>query len=202
MHVLDEETRRFGRMLHYGGLLLAVVCASVGYSMLHAPTVQAISDITGEVDELILSVRNAPLIQEHHQKVSKTLAKVEEHIAALEVRVPQDAEAGEFLTQVTKIATEESFAIKNFKPEKQVNRDGYTEMEVTLKGQGSFASICTFADRLGKLTRLSKVKDLTLTGGENGTVYPVTATLVIYFDLRGKSIQGNGVKVNREVGRG
>ena len=59
-------------------------------------------------------------------------------------------------------------------------------MQVTLKGEGSFASVCAFLDRLNKLTRLSKVKDLTLSAGEDSPDYPMTATLVIYFALQGK----------------
>jgi hypothetical protein len=59
-------------------------------------------------------------------------------------------------------------------------------MHVTLKGEGSFASVCSFVDKLNKLTRLSKVKDLTLSAVEGGADYPMTATLVIYFALEGK----------------
>jgi Tfp pilus assembly protein PilO len=187
MHVLDDETRRFGRMLHYAGVLVAVVCATAAYSFLHAPTVQAIESTSARIDEVLLSVQNAPLIQEQHQKVSQTLAKVKEQIATIQQRVPQTDEAGEFLKAVTKIAGEENFAIKNFQPEKPANRDGYAEREVTLKGQGSYESICTFVDRLGKMTRLSKVKTLRLAVGDTSTQYPVTATLVIYFGLQGKN---------------
>jgi hypothetical protein len=59
-------------------------------------------------------------------------------------------------------------------------------MEVTLKGQGSFASICSFVDQLARLKRLSKVKNLTLSASDSPSEYPMTATLVIYFALQGK----------------
>lgn len=202
MHVLDDETRRFGRMLHYGGLLVTVLCAAVSYSLLHAPTARALADISAQIDEQQLSARNAPLIHEQHHKVSDMLAQVEKQIVALEGRVPQDVDAGGFLREVSRIAVEESFAIKNFQPEKPAIRDGYTELEVSLKGQGSFASVCAFVERLGKLTRLSRMKDLTVTGGENVTDYPVTATLIIYCGLRGKETQASDNKTAEGVGRG
>ena len=62
-------------------------------------------------------------------------------------------------------------------------------MQVTLKGAGSYASICRFMDRLSKLKRLSKVKDLSLSAGGDTNEYPMTATLVIYFGLRGKEAE-------------
>jgi Tfp pilus assembly protein PilO len=129
--------------------------------------------------------------------VGSTLADVERRIAAVQSRVPNNADAGDFLKEVTRIASEERLAIKDFQPDKPIGREGYAEMEVTLKGQGSFASICTFLDRLNKLNRLSKVKDLTVTADEMGTAYPMTATLIIYFGIN-KS-EGNGLQ---EVRRG
>ena len=68
-------------------------------------------------------------------------------------------------------------------------KNGYAEMQVTLKGEGSFGSICTFVDRLNKLARLSKIKDLTLSAEDNRAEYPMTATLVIYFALRGNDAE-------------
>ena len=76
-------------------------------------------------------------------------------------------------------------SIKDFHPEKPEVKAGFAEMQVTLKGQGSFGSICSFIDQLSKLTRLSKIKDLSVSVGESATEYPMTATLVIYFGVRG-----------------
>lgn len=186
MHVIDDETRRFGRLLHYAGVLLAVVCASAGYSFLHAPAVHAIADTAARIDELMQSVQNAPVIRDQHRLVSDKLREVTTRIANVQRRVPRDADAGEFLKQVTQLAGTEKLSIKDFHPEKPENRDGYAEMQVTLKGEGSFDSICTFVDRLNKLARLSKIKDLTLSTEDGATEYPMTATLVIYFGLRGQ----------------
>jgi Tfp pilus assembly protein PilO len=195
MYVIDEDTRRFGRLLHYTGLLITVLCATAAYTLLHAPTTRAISDTSLGIEELLLSVQNAPIIREQHRKVSDTLRGVTTRIEEVQRRVPREADAGEFLKEITQIASAEQLAIKDFQPEKPSSRNGYAEMHVTLAGQGSFASICTFVDRLSKLTRLSKVKDLKLTGGDGQADYPMTATLVIYFGLRGKD--ANAAQENR-----
>jgi Tfp pilus assembly protein PilO len=186
MHVIDDETRRFGRLLHYAGLLITVLCAALGYSLLHAPTRQSIANTQLRTEEVLLSVQNAPIIREHHRKVSETLDDVTARIADVQRRVPSHADAGAFLKEVTHIANAQQLAIKDFQPGNPTNQNGYAEMNVTLKGQGSFASICTFLDRLSKLKRLSKVKDLTLSATDHTTDYPMTATLIIYFSLQGK----------------
>jgi len=186
MYVIDPETRRFGRLLHYAGLLVTVVTTAVGYSYLHAPAVREISETSARIDDLLLSVKNAPVMREQHQVESEKLNKVTDRIANLQRRVPREASHVEFLKQVTQIAAAGHLMIKGFQPGKPEIKAGYSEMQVKLSGQGSFSSVCTFLDGLTKLTRLSKVKDLTLSAADEGSDYPMTATLVIYFGLRGK----------------
>jgi type IV pilus assembly protein PilO len=186
MHILDDDLRRFGRLLHYAGVLATVLCAAAGYSLLHAPTYNSIADTSARIEELKLLVRNAPMMREQHQKVAQKLDQVTTRITDLKARVPRDADAGEFLKELTQLATAENLVIKDFTPGKPESRNGYAEMHVTLKGAGSYASICTFVDRLSKLKRLSKVKDLTVSAEGDSNEYPMTATLIIYFGLRGK----------------
>lgn len=196
-HVLDDDLRRFGRLLHYGGVLVTVVFATIGYSVLHAPTEQAIFETSTRIEEVKLSVENAPLIRSHHEKISGTLSDVERRIGDVQSRVPASADAGQFLKEVTRIAYEEKLSIRNFQPGKPADKSGYSEMEVTLEGEGSFASICRFFDRLTKLSRLSKVKALTVNAQDGVSGYPLSATLVIYF-----GIQGTADGASEEVGRG
>jgi Tfp pilus assembly protein PilO len=185
IQVIDADTRRFGRLLHYAGVLATVICATVGYSFLHAPAVHEIAETSAKIDDLLASVHNGPVTREHHRIAVEKLHEVTTRIANLQRRVPRDADAGSFLKEVTKLAEGDKLAIKDFHPEKPEVKTGYAEMQVTLKGQGSFGSVCSFIDQLTKLTRLSKIKDLTLSVGEKATEYPMTATLVIYFGLRG-----------------
>jgi Tfp pilus assembly protein PilO len=183
--LIDEQTRRFGRLLHYAGVLAMVVCATVGYSFLHAPAVLAITETSNQIDELLQSVKNAPIIRDQHRIVSGKLREVTTRIANVQRRVPLDAASFEFMNQVTQLAGDKKLAIKEFLPGKPELRNGYVELQVTFKGEGSYSSICTFVDQLNKLARLSKIKDLTLTSDTDATEYPMTATLVIYFGLRG-----------------
>jgi Tfp pilus assembly protein PilO len=166
-------------------VLATVVCATIGYSFLHAPALHKIAETSARIDDLLASVHNGPVTREHHRIAVEKLHEVTTRIANLQRRVPRDADAGAFLKEVTQLAGAGQLAIKDFHPEKPELKAGYGEMQVTLKGQGSFGSICAFIDRLTKLTRLSKIKDLTLSIGDSATEYPMTATLVIYFGLRG-----------------
>jgi Tfp pilus assembly protein PilO len=147
--------------------------------------VQDITETSARIDELLQSVRNGPVMREQHKLVSEKLREVTTRIENVQRRVPREPNAGEFLKEVTQLANSGELTIKDFHPEKPEAKAGYAEMQVTLRGQGSFGSVCAFVEQLTKLTRLSKIKDLTLSAGDNAAEYPMTATLVIYFGLRG-----------------
>jgi Tfp pilus assembly protein PilO len=184
--VIDPETLRFGRLLHYAGVAITLVCGAVAYTYLYTPIEKDIFDVSVRIDELTESSRNAPAINTEHEKLSSRLKDIAARYASLQGRVPGSAEAGNFLKNVSNIAHEEHLAISDFQPARSNEGDGFTAMEVMLNGHGSFASICTFFDRLSKLARLSKVKDLSVTSVDEGDEYPMKATLVIYFGLTDK----------------
>jgi type IV pilus assembly protein PilO len=181
--VFDNETLRFGRLLHYAGLAVVLVVGAAAYHWLYTPMQQDIFDAEVRLDELTQSGRNADAIRREHKRLSSRLEEIEDRYAALRRRVPRNAEAGTFLKDVSQIAHEEKLAISNFQPADSVEGDGYTAMEVMLNGQGSFASICSFFDRLSKVQRLSKVRRLSVTVDPQSDTYPMEATIVIYFGL-------------------
>jgi Tfp pilus assembly protein PilO len=184
--VLDPETVRFGRLLHYAGVAITLLCGAAAYSYLFTPIEKDILDVSVRIDELTESARNAPAIQTEHEKLSGRLKDIAARYAALQSRVPGSAEAGSFLKFVSDVARQENLSISDFQPARAIDGDGFTAMEVVLNGHGTFASICTFFDRLSKVTRLSKVKDLSLTSVDEGNEYPMKTTLVIYFGLTDK----------------
>lgn len=194
--VLDPETRRFGWLLHCAGFVLVLIFGSVGYTLVYERAEGSIVELAATIQELRLSVQNAPTIRRTHEQLTQRLEGLKSDMAALQQRVPREADAGKFLRQLTDIADDEALEINNFQPDKPTNKEGFTELEVTLTGQGDFKSICTFFDRLNKLSRLSKVKSLNISASEAADKLPMSATLVIYFGLRG-SDQAKSEEVRR-----
>ena len=112
--VIDEDTKRFGRLLHYAGVLATVICTTVGYSFLHAPAVHEIAETSAKIDDLLASVHNGPVTREHHRIAVEKLHEVTTRIANLQRRVPRDADAGAFLKEVTQLAGATSWPSRTF----------------------------------------------------------------------------------------
>jgi type IV pilus assembly protein PilO len=182
--VFDTQTLQFGRLLHYAGMALVLICSAAAYHWGHTPMQADIFNAQVRLDELVQSGRNADAIRREHGRLSSRLEEIEARYAALQRRVPTSAEAGAFLKDVSQIAHEEKLEISNFQPANSVEGEGYTAMEVMLDGEGSFASICSFFDRLSKIQRLSKVRRLSVKVDPLSDTYPMEATIVIYFGLK------------------
>jgi len=190
--VFDTPTQQFGRLLHYAGLAVVLICAALAYSWLYSPLERKILDTTMKIDELTLSRSNADAIRKEHERLSGRLQEIEARYAALRRRVPPHADAGNFLKQVSEIASQEKLVISNFQPADSVERESYSMMEVLLEGRGSFASICSFFDRLAKIQRLSKVRHLSITVDEMEDTYPIQSTIVIYYGLKARGVAAAG----------
>lgn len=195
--ILDDETLRFGRLLHYAGLAIVLVAGAAAYNWLYTPVKTNIFDTEMKIDELVLSGQNAEAIRRKHAALSNQLRDIEARYSALEQRVPLNAEAGSFLKHVSEIAREEDLVISNFQPSQSVEGNGFTAMEVMLDGKGTFKSICSFFERLSKIQRLSKVKDLTVSVDLQAEEYPMKATIVIYYGLKGEAAVASGGEVSR-----
>ena len=149
------------------------------------------------IDALVVAGQNAAAIRREHARLSSLFQEIEARYSALENRVPLNAEAGGFLKHVSEIAQEERLVITNFQPSQSVKGDGYTAMEVMLDGKGSFKSICSFFERLSKIQRLSKVKNLSVSVDPQSDDYPMKATIVIYYGLKGNEAATSGEEVSR-----
>ncbi len=195
--VIDDELLRFGRLLHYAGLAIVLVVGAAAYNWFYAPVERVILDAQMKIDALAVSSQNAPVTRREHERLSSHLQEIESRYAALEARVPLNAEAGSFLKHISEIAHQEQLAISNFQPAQSIKGNGYAAMEVMLDGRGNFKSICAFFDRLSKLQRLSKVKDLTISVDPQSDDYPMKATIVIYFGLQVDDNASAGAEVRR-----
>src|SRR5436190_1218750 len=133
--VLDPETVRFGRLLHYAGVAITLLFGVAAYTYLFTPIEKDIFDVSTRIDELAESSRNAPAIHAEHEKLSGRLKDIAARYAALQSRVPGSAEAGSFLKFVSDVARQENLSIIDFQPARSIEGDGFTAMEVMLNGR-------------------------------------------------------------------
>ena len=82
--VLDDETLRFGRLLHYAGLAIVLVAGAAAYHWFYEPVERNMLDAAMKIDELVVSRQNAGVIRHEHERLSSHLQDIEARYSALE----------------------------------------------------------------------------------------------------------------------
>ncbi len=180
---LNNDLKEFDWMLHIGGAVVTVAVAALIYFAAYAPLDRRLDAVllrTASLDEL-LDRENQ--IRAEHAKVSESLAEITDRTKLLHRRVPREPREVEFITQVTEVANDEGLNIREYLFGAITNKQGYSQMELTLNGDGTYHSICGFLDRVHRLPRLSSVAEMDVNVDSPTESYPINLTLVIYFNL-------------------
>ena len=106
-----------------------LVCGAVAFNWFYAPVETNILDTQMKIDELAISRQNAAAIRREHARLSSQLQEIEARYAALEERVPLNAEAGSFLKHVSEIAQrgaagDQQFPARPVGPRRRLHGDG------------------------------------------------------------------------------
>ncbi len=181
---LNSDLKQFDAMLHAAGAIITVALAVVLYLVLYAPLDRRHTHVVAHTASLDALLDRASDVRGEHAKLSESLAEIMKRSEALHRRVPQEPREVEFLTQVTEAANVEHLIIRGYHPSTIVNKQGYSQMEVTLNGEGTYYSICGFLDRIDRLPRMSSVVKMDIRSESPTIDYPIELTLVIYFNLK------------------
>lgn len=142
----------------FGAIIGAVII--VGYVTLVVwPKQEEIGRLTAESRKLGVEV-------EEKRKIAQQLPQIEREVAAMElqlkevlVKLPEEKEIPNLLTQVSTLGQQAGLQFSAFRPSAIVPRDFYSEVPINLRVEGSFHTLGTFFDRLSKMPRIVTVGD-------------------------------------------
>lgn len=175
--------RRYRVLLHTAGLAstLAIVLLTVELGVLPARSQQQ------SVDAEIAAVRDflarADDVNAEHQQLQQQVDLTEQQFAEAITRIPETAQEGEFLAQVSTLARNAELTIREFRPGSVTEHATHRELEISLAASGPYRSLCEFLGGLDGLPRLCRVRSLTVdrNADKQSENYPVRMSVVVYF---------------------
>ena len=151
-----------------GGALWGMILLGY-YSLVHCPI-----ELRGEaqrdrINKLQVELNDNSNVYATNRKLKSTLGDLQEQIDTIRRRVPNEPLEAQFLSDATTIAEEERLDIIDFHRQAIDNFADYSEVEVVIRGQGSYDSICRFLDRVNKLLdQLTGTLEVEVIDVENG----------------------------------
>ena len=188
----DRKLTVLGWLFHLGGLVAVVLGAS-------AYQVVVSGLITRQQNENVAEIARLETLLETERDAGRELSRLQADLARLEAsaeaarqRIPETPQESEFLTQISAAANETGLTIQNFTRGAVTSLGTHSQLQIRLTGEGDYASICGFFEKMAAFSRVATVSRMNLTVPANSEIYPLDMTLTLYFGARAPQGDNNG----------
>jgi len=98
--------------------------------------------------------------------------------------LPTTSEIPKLLKSITKLGNDSDLEFLLFSPEKQVSKEFYVEIPVSMEVRGSYHNVATFFDKVGKLDRIVNVVNVNMTPLEAYSTYLKTTCKAVTYRFK------------------
>lgn len=152
------------KALILSGIILAI--AAGFYFLLYSPKHSDLKKTISNLNKLKIEV-------EKKRKAVKELPKYKKEVANLKIKLkksisqlPNDKEIPNLLTSITETGKDSGLEFTFFKQEKNIRKDYYSEIPVTIKVTGDYHSVAFFFYQVSKMSRIVQFSNLKMIGSK------------------------------------
>ncbi len=100
------------------------------------------------------------MIAANRSKLEEEIKGLEKQLEAAVVKLPEEKEIPNLLTQVNERGQQSGLEFLLFRPAAPVKKGFYAEVPIDMRVEGDYHTLATFLDRVSKLERIVNVADL------------------------------------------
>ena len=149
------------RVLIFAGTV--VLLLGLFIYLIYLPKTGEITKIKSEKDRLDREIRLARVRAKNFEKLEADFTTVEGDLKSALTLLPTTSEIPKLLKSITKLGNDSDLEFLLFSPEKQVSKEFYVEIPVSMEVRGSYHNVATFFDKVGKLDRIVNVVNVNMT---------------------------------------
>ena len=177
-----------------GGFVCALCVVTVGYFGFHRHFASLRTETTERVGLVQAKLENGESIRRNYAAQKKTLAELLQRVEQVRQRVPEQAEEGEFLANVSRLARTHKIQINDFKRGASTAKDDHSSTQVTITGAGAHADLCRFLEAIEQLPRVAHLTQMSVNSKADRDGYPIVLSYALYF---GKQAESDTTRVTR-----
>lgn len=121
-------------------------------------------------------------------KYEKMMAKVQEEFSIAMRALPDKRELPSLLTGISKAGSDAGLAFHLFKPEKEINKEFYKELIVSIKVVGRYHQITDFLFQIVRLNRIVNIDNIYVKSQKGGKILEMSCKAVTYMFVEEKEI--------------
>lgn len=155
-----SKLRMIQRILIFAGTVVLIVGLYIW--LVYIPKTGEIKTIKSELDRLETNIRIARVRANNLKRLEADLAKAEGDLKVAIKLLPTTSEIPSLLKNITKLGNDSNLEFLLFSPEKQVSKEFYVEIPVSIEVLGSYHDVAIFFDKVGKLDRIVNVVNVNM----------------------------------------
>lgn len=180
----ERQLMILGWLFHLGGLGALVLGACAYQLVISGLITRQQLDNAAEIETLEVLLETERDIDHEFARLHEELARLEVSAEAARQRIPETPQESEFLAQLSEAARDEGFAINNFTRGSATVLDTHSQLQIRLTGEGDYATICGFFEKMASFSRVATVSQMSLRIPADSEVYPLDMTMTLYFGAR------------------
>jgi type IV pilus assembly protein PilO len=115
-----------------------------------------------ELKPLETEVESLRVYKQRRAELQTEMDALQKQLATLQTIVPEDKQTDEFILMVQRAALSSGVSIRSLKAQPVAQKPYYFEMPFEVEADGPYYSVLDFFSKLGRLSRIINVGDLTL----------------------------------------
>ena len=160
------------------GVFVAVVLMVAGVYTPGSPVAREKDEYDAAVvkrTQLTQEVTQLQVYQQRYGELKQQMDALNKQLDTLKTIVPEEKEADEFIRLIQGAASSSSVQVRRLKALAIVPKEYHYEMPFEIQADGPYFNVLDFFGRLGRLSRIINVGDLSFDSPEStkGTKYPV-----------------------------
>lgn len=147
-------------------VLVALIFAGY-YFLLFSPNSQEYADLQARHQSLETKLAQDRRIANNLPKFKAEYERMQEQLQLALTALPNKKEIPALLSGISSLAKSQGLDILRFQPREEVPRGFFAEVPVEMKLTGTFHDVVMFFDRVGKMSRIVNVGNLSIGGAKS-----------------------------------
>lgn len=164
-------------------VLCAFVIAASGYFVIRKPLTAWRQSVTQRAESVRLKLADGPTLRRRHAEREQELEDLLARVELVNLRIPDQAREGEFLADLSQIATKHHVTIDDFRRGETTETATHSLVSISIRAEGPYRGLCGLVEAIAQLPRLAELTQLKLTSDTNDNEYPIELTYALYYGM-------------------
>lgn len=168
---------------HALGLLCALVVIALSYGAVYRPLAEWRQSLAQQAALVKVKLTESKSIRQQHteskQKLQELLASVKE----VNRRAPDQPREGEFLGDISRLATDKGVEINDFRRGTVSEKETYSSVSILVTGEATHQGLCGLLEGISQLPRLASLTHLQIRSGTTPDNYPIELHYSLYYGM-------------------